>query len=178
MSKKLIILDRDGCINALKPTTKYIYQEKDFDIFPDVIDFVKKCLNANKKLAVATNQRGISKGLYTLGDTMALHSFFLSQIGSTKFDIPIFICPHQVDICNCRKPRPGLLNSAMEHFAVEPHNAIFVGDNESDRGAARNAKIDFMHIVRASERNGLDLRQTGEFSINSLDDQNFWEIIR
>lgn len=178
MSKKLIILDRDGCINALKSTTKYVYQVKDFEIFPDAIEFVKKCLNANKKIAIATNQRGISKGLYTLGDTIELHSFFLSKIGRLEFDIPIFVCPHEEDECNCRKPRPGLLKSAMEHFDVERHDTIFVGDSESDRHAARNAKVDFKHIKRSREYNNFDFSQTDETFIHSLNDRELWEVIK
>jgi D-glycero-D-manno-heptose 1,7-bisphosphate phosphatase len=177
LSKQLVILDRDGCINAMKTTTKYVYRDIDFEIFPDAIDFVKRCLNANKRLAIATNQRGISQGLYSLEDTITLHALFLSEVGSTENDIPIFICPHQYDECNCRKPKPGLLISAMEYFEVERHDTIFVGDNESDRLAAINAKIDFKQIVRGTGYNNLGLIPNDETYISLLNDSKLWEIV-
>ena len=49
-------------------------------------------------------------------------------------------CPHAPDAgCECRKPRPGLIEKACREFSVEAIDAPFVGDRVTDLVAARAA---------------------------------------
>lgn len=59
--------------------------------------------------------------------------------------IVFFVCTHVIDIqCGCRKPKPGLILEAMSRFQVLSQETILIGDQESDREAAKSAKIDFL----------------------------------
>jgi HAD superfamily hydrolase (TIGR01509 family) len=44
------------------------------------------------------------------------------------------------------KPAPDMLLRCLEHFAVEPERALYVGDSATDREAARAAEIDFVAV--------------------------------
>jgi HAD superfamily hydrolase (TIGR01662 family) len=63
----------------------------------------------------------------------------------------IRICPHHpLGLrrryrlrCACRKPAPGMLQEALGVFAVDPGQAVFIGDRRTDRQAAAAAGIAF-----------------------------------
>ncbi len=54
----------------------------------------------------------------------------------------VFYCPHAPEEgCECRKPRPGLLNAAVKASAIEPSHTLFAGDDVRDVEAALAAGI-------------------------------------
>jgi D-glycero-D-manno-heptose 1,7-bisphosphate phosphatase len=148
VSYKLIILDRDGVINVPDKDKKYIFHRRDFVLYNDVGTFFSIVLKENKKLAIATNQRGIAQNLYTPQDVELLHQDMLSSCGLEPDDVTLFFCPHEANMCNCRKPKPGLLNSALVQLKIEKNEAIFIGDKLSDQQAAKIAGIDFIKLNR------------------------------
>ena len=51
-----------------------------------------------------------------------------------------YYCTHKPDEnCNCRKPKPGLLQCAAEDFNVDLSRSIFIGDSKTDVLAAQAA---------------------------------------
>ena len=150
MTHELVILDRDGVINVPALDNNYIYEMEDFKVYSDVHLFFTEILKHGKKIAIATNQRGIAKDLYTGQDVELLHRHMLSVCNLTQEDVTLFYCPHEIDVCECRKPKPGLLNSAISSFGIEKDQAIFIGDKASDRQAAENAGIEFIKLNRDS----------------------------
>ena len=54
----------------------------------------------------------------------------------------IYFCPHGWDEnCECRKPKPGMLNQAIEDFNLTRKFLIFIGDEQTDIQAAKAANI-------------------------------------
>lgn len=104
-------------------------------------------------MAIATNQQGIAKGLYTLSDVILMHTKLLNSIEIPIEKFPIFCCPHLENSCDCRKPKPGLLYQAMKYFKVENNQTVFIGDQEIDYIAAKNAQIEFIHLDRNNQSN-------------------------
>ena len=155
MNKKLIILDRDGCINKSNQIEKYIFEPDKFEVYSDVFEMFNSPKANNFNFAVATNQQGIGKNLYSIDDVLNLHNSFLNQIGKQLEEIPIFICPHlQSDpLCNCRQPKAGLLINALNPFQTNAKDALFVGNQLSDAKAAEAAGINFFYLNRFSEAN-------------------------
>ena len=52
----------------------------------------------------------------------------------------ILVCPHDdVDGCECRKPKPGLLLEAMERFDIDRDRSFMVGDRWRDVAAGHAA---------------------------------------
>ena len=61
-------------------------------------------------------------------------------------DARIYVCPHiDTGTCPCRKPRPGMLFSAMKDAGVVAGDTLFVGDMVTDEQAARNADVAFTY---------------------------------
>jgi D-glycero-D-manno-heptose 1,7-bisphosphate phosphatase len=152
LNKELIILDRDGCINEKIQGQQYIYELEKFFVPEDVVTFVRACFNRGYQLAVATNQQGVSKQIYSIKDVVKLHEELLRKIDIENLDFPIFICPHSEESkCYCRKPNPGLLENALDYFKVDNQKAIFIGDSLSDYLAAQEIEMDFIYLDRLSE---------------------------
>ena len=148
MKYELVILDRDGVINFPAPDGEYVFTKKSFVLYDDVKIFIKELLNHKIKVAIASNQRGIALNIYSREDVESLHQIFLNACGLGDADVRLFYCPHNIDECECRKPKPGLLIESLTTLNVKASRAVFIGDKESDGDAARALAIDFMKLTR------------------------------
>lgn len=142
---KLLLLDRDGVLNQKLEEGDYVTNKSRLLMFHDVLDKVAK-LTQQIRVAVVTNQQGVGKDLMSRDDLETVNEEINEQIvrlGGQK--IMFFVCTHTIDVqCGCRKPKPGLLMEAMSSFHVLPQETFFIGDQESDREAAKSARIDFL----------------------------------
>lgn len=135
---RLILLDRDGVIN--EESSDFIKSPAEWQPLPGALAAIKH-IQSQYMVGVATNQSGIARGLFTHETLSAIHATLnerLVSIGGTP--VPIFFCPHgPADECGCRKPAPGLLFAAMNHFAVDASATLFIGDSSRDIEAAQQA---------------------------------------
>lgn len=133
----LIILDRDGVIN--QDSDEYIKSPEEFIPLPGSLEAIAQLNRAGYKVAVASNQSGIARGLFDL-DTLQLihtklHRLLTAQGG--HIDLILF-CPHGPDDnCNCRKPKPGLLLDIQKYFHADLSQTPVVGDSLRDLQAAQ-----------------------------------------
>ncbi|HEB87068.1 MAG TPA: D-glycero-beta-D-manno-heptose 1,7-bisphosphate 7-phosphatase [Gammaproteobacteria bacterium] len=134
---KLVILDRDGVIN--EDSDDYIKSVDEFIPYPDSLDAIVRLNQAGYLVAVATNQSGIGRGYYDEKTLTAMHEKLAQQLDQRGGHIDyIAWCPHRPDQdCDCRKPRPGLLQQIGRHFDIRLNDAIMVGDKRADIEAAR-----------------------------------------
>lgn len=141
-AKKLIILDRDGVINV--DSADFIKTVDEWQPLPGSLNAIKKMNDAGLFIAIATNQSGIARGLFSEDTLHAMHEKMMSllkDIGG-KIDF-ITYCPHGPDDnCDCRKPKPGMMHECLAHFDVPAEEAIVVGDSLRDLQAAAAADID------------------------------------
>jgi len=137
--KKLIILDRDGVINY--DSDAYIKSPDEWIPLPGSLEAIARLTQAGYLIAVASNQSGIARGLYTEATLTQIHNKMLAAITAVGGKISgIFHCPHQpADHCDCRKPKPGLLQRIAKTFQMPLTNVLFIGDKSSDLAAAENA---------------------------------------
>ena len=144
---RLIILDRDGVIN--EDSDNYIKSPDEWIPIPGSLAAVARLNDAGYTVAVATNQSGIARGYYDETTLRRMHDKMhglLAEVGG-HVDL-IRHCPHGPDDgCNCRKPRPGMLLDILEHFSLQPQEALFVGDSLSDWKAARAVGIPFVLVL-------------------------------
>lgn len=89
------------------------------------------------RLGVVTNQSGIRRGLLTAAQARAVNARVAELLG--PFDV-WEMCPHAPgDGCGCRKPRPGMLLSAVSRLGVRAAETVMIGDIGADMGAAAAA---------------------------------------
>jgi D-glycero-D-manno-heptose 1,7-bisphosphate phosphatase len=137
-----VFLDRDGILNEKMPEHRYVTRWDEFRVLPGVPESLRRLNDAGLRVVVVSNQRGIAKGLYTAADLEAMHAKFqrLLDLNSARVDA-FFICPHETDACNCRKPLPGLFEQAVARFPeITAATSVMIGDSPTD--------IEFGHRLR------------------------------
>lgn len=134
---KLIILDRDGVINY--ESKDYIKSPDEWKPIPGSLEAIALLSQAGYTLAVATNQSGVGRGLYTEKALAAIHEKMcrcLKALGGTIDRI--FYCPHHPDdACVCRKPRTGLFEQIAAYYKLDLKGIIAIGDSLRDIQVAR-----------------------------------------
>jgi D-glycero-D-manno-heptose 1,7-bisphosphate phosphatase len=139
---KLIILDRDGVIN--QDSDNFIKSADEFIPLPGSLEAITKLNKAGYKVAVATNQSGIARGLYNLNTLQQMHDKLASLLADLGGRVDyIAYCPHGPDDhCDCRKPKPGMYHDIAQHFDTSLTGIPVVGDSLRDLQAAQsvNAK--------------------------------------
>jgi len=134
--KKLVILDRDGVINVEHADS--IRSPADWRPIPGALEAIARLNQHGYLVAIATNQAGISRGLFDMRALNAIHQklHLAAQAVGAHVDA-IFFCPHAADeFCDCRKPRPGMLKAIGERFDVGLQGVPMVGDALRDMHAA------------------------------------------
>jgi len=133
---KLIVLDRDGVIN--KDSISYIKSVDEFILIPESVEAIVQLSQAGYTVAVATNQSGVSRGLYTEDALQAIHQKMTAAILSAGGRIDVIEhCIHLPEShCLCRKPEPGMLHAIAKRFNCSLQGVPFVGDRVSDIQAA------------------------------------------
>jgi D-glycero-D-manno-heptose 1,7-bisphosphate phosphatase len=137
--KKALFIDRDGIINE---DTGYPHKPEHINFRPEIFDICRAALQKGYLLIVITNQAGVAKGKFPEEDVRALNAWMKDQFVSRGIDIAAFYyCPHHKNgivpeyaiSCNCRKPRPGMVEQAARDFDIDIRASLVIGDKESDR---------------------------------------------
>jgi D-glycero-D-manno-heptose 1,7-bisphosphate phosphatase len=127
-------LDRDGVINRKAPDGAYIRSWEEFEFLPGVPEAIRALRAAGARVMVITNQRGIARGLMSQAAVDGIHgrmNAVLREFGAAVD--AVFVCPHEINTCACRKPQIGLFRQALERFPdTSVADSITVGDSISD----------------------------------------------
>jgi len=135
---RLIILDRDGVIN--EDSDEYVKSLEEWIPIPGSIEAIATLSKAGYRIAVATNQSGIGRGLFDLDELELMHDKLCSLVEDAGGRIEgIFYCPHTPDDnCNCRKPKSGLIDAIESELNVSAKDCYIVGDSQRDLEAGFN----------------------------------------
>lgn len=147
--QKAIFLDRDGTINK---ENGFISHPDDFMLLSDAAEAIKMINQSGYLAIVITNQPVIARGECSFDTLQLIHNKMETELGkSGAFIDGLYFCPHHPDtgfegelldykcICDCRKPKPGLLLQAAEDFNIDISFSYMVGDSDSDLTAGKNA---------------------------------------
>lgn len=158
MNTPLVILDRDGVINADAPD--HIKSESEWRALPGSLEAISRLHQAGWRVVVITNQSGIARGLFDARQLNAIHQKMITHLGQFGGAIDaILYCPHGPDDgCSCRKPRTGLFQDLARRLGTSLAGVPAVGDKDSDIEAARAAGAKPV-LVRTG--NGRDVEKSG-----------------
>ena len=136
---KLVILDRDGVIN--EKLEGYVRTPEEWTPIDGSIEAMVELHRNDYQLVVASNQAGIGRGIMTIDDLIAVHAKMQSLLGAHRVQVDgLFFCPHApTEKCECRKPKPGLLNDIARRYHLSLENTFFIGDSIRDVQAATAA---------------------------------------
>ena len=149
--KKAIFFDRDGVINKVvfrngnyqKPIAPWNINE--FKIFPGIKKSFCNLKNLGFKIFVVTNQPDIAKGIIDSCFVSRLNKIILQELPVDE----IAVCPHEdKNMCDCRKPKPGMIVSLSKKWGVDCKNSFLVGDSWKDIEAGETAQCTTMLLER------------------------------
>jgi D-glycero-D-manno-heptose 1,7-bisphosphate phosphatase len=137
-----LFLDRDGVINVEK-NEDYIRNWDEFTFYKESILALPILAHKFKTIVIATNQKGIGKGLMTHEDLGFIHQNMVDKIKEVGGRIDhIFYCPDLDNDSPNRKPQPGMAFQAKEQFpTIDFEKSIMVGNRPSDMHFGRNAGL-------------------------------------
>lgn len=147
--QKAVFLDRDGTINKY---VGYLRTPEQFELLEGVGEAIRK-INLSGYLAiVVTNQPVIARGEVTADGLQQIHNKMETMLGKEGAYLDgVYYCPHHPDkgfageveelkvVCECRKPKAGLLLKAVKDFNIDLSKSWMIGDSENDVLAGKNA---------------------------------------
>ncbi|MCM1231261.1 MAG: HAD family hydrolase [Ruminococcus flavefaciens] len=140
--KPAVFLDRDGVLAEEK---SYIVSVEDLNIFSYSAECVKKIHEKGYYAIVVTNQSGVARGLFTEEGLQGMNDYLIQQTGVDA----VYYCPHHPEgkvikyrqICHCRKPEAGMIESACREFKIDMEHSYMVGDRAGDILTGKNVGI-------------------------------------
>jgi D-glycero-D-manno-heptose 1,7-bisphosphate phosphatase len=148
-----VFLDRDGVLNHSpvrdgRPGSPSGLE--DIEVLPGVEQACEKLRAAGFVLVVVTNQPEIARGTLTAEVVDGINRYLGEKLPLDD----IVVCPHDdVDGCECRKPKPGMLVDAARRHGLKLRASYMVGDRWRDIEAGRRAGCRTIFVDRGySER--------------------------
>jgi D-glycero-D-manno-heptose 1,7-bisphosphate phosphatase len=133
-----LFLDRDG---VLIDEVQYLSRPDQVRLVPGAAAAVGRAARNGWKVVVVTNQSGVARGLLPEERLADIHAELARQLAaeSARMD-GIYYCPHHPTAgvgeylrdCDCRKPRPGMLQAAARDFGIDLGRSVLVGDRRTD----------------------------------------------
>lgn len=136
MTNRAIFLDRDGTINE---EAGHITAPERFKLFGFAAEAVRLINEAGWRAIVVTNQSGVARGQFTEEFLLQIHELMEDSLRAQAARLDaIYTCVHHPDFghpplrCDCRKPRPGLIERAAKDFDLDLGECFVVGDRYRD----------------------------------------------
>ncbi len=144
------LIDRDGTIILDKV---YLRDPDAIEFAPGAIEGLRLLRDAGFALVLITNQSGIARGYFDATRLEQIHNRLQSMLAAEGLRLEaIYVCPHGPDEgCDCRKPAPGMVRSAMQDLGFGPDEAVLIGDSEADMGAAAAAGVAGLRVASAGK---------------------------
>ena len=155
----LVILDRDGVINQDSPY--YIKSPDEWHAMPSSLKAIAKLNQAGWKVAVATNQSGIARGLYSEDLLSRIHQKLERVLKDQGGHLDAIVyCPHHPeDHCECRKPKPGMLLDIARRLGEPIETSYFIGDRLTDVQTARACGASPIFVLTGKGQEEWDMYQ-------------------
>jgi D-glycero-D-manno-heptose 1,7-bisphosphate phosphatase len=147
MTRPAVFMDRDGTISE---EVGYVNHLSRYRVMPRSLEAIRLVNRAGIMTIVTTNQSGVARGYFAeslVHDVHALLESRAAQAGA-RLDA-IYYCPHHPTegtppfraLCDCRKPRPGMILRAVREHGIDLARSYAIGDSVADIEAAAAAGV-------------------------------------
>jgi D-glycero-D-manno-heptose 1,7-bisphosphate phosphatase len=132
-----VLMDRDGVINV--DSDEFIKSPEEWIPIAGSLEAIALLNKQGYDVVVISNQSGIARGLFDETTLTKIHEKMHRLLAEKGGEIAaIYYCPHGPDsLCNCRKPKPGLLKRFAEERNIDLTTVSFIGDSLRDIQAAQ-----------------------------------------
>ena len=143
MKIQSVFLDRDGVLNTHLPGA-YVRNSKELAVVPGVAVAIRRLNDKGVPVVVVSNQQGVSKGLMTFDDLLAVQKELerrLSDEAGARIDA-WYYCTDLASVgSHRRKPMPGMLYEAASDLKLDLSRSVFIGDSPTDIAAGIAAPV-------------------------------------
>jgi D-glycero-D-manno-heptose 1,7-bisphosphate phosphatase len=138
MLNRGVFLDRDGTINE---EVNYLRHPDQLRLIVGAAEAIKRLNEAGFKIVICTNQAGVARGYFSEPALQQIHLELIKMLRAQDAHVDaIYYCPHHPTAgigvyktdCNCRKPKPGLLQKAARELDIDLRQSFVVGDKPAD----------------------------------------------
>ncbi len=139
-----IFMDRDGTITE---EMGYLKDPQKLRLIPRSAGAIKLLNERRIPVIVVSNQSGVARGYFTEETVKKTNRKFKGLLKEKVAYLDgIYYCPHHPEFgpprykknCNCRKPKPGMLEKAARRFNLDLKKSYVIGDKVEDIELARN----------------------------------------
>jgi histidinol-phosphate phosphatase family protein len=158
--QRAVFLDRDG---TLVPDKDCLRSADGLELLPGVANALHRLNHSGGRAVLVTNQPVVAKGWCTEAELQNIHNKLETLLGHEHaFLDRIYFCPHhpekgfpgeRADLkinCDCRKPKIGMVQSAVADLNIDLKQSWFIGDTTTDVQTARNAGVKSMLVRTGS----------------------------
>jgi len=142
-----VFLDRDGVINE---EVGYLDNLDKLKVIPCAYEAIKLINDSGMKAVVVSNQSGVAREMITEEFVKKTNDYLQNILRKQGVYIDSFYyCPHHPtegkepyrQICDCRKPAPGMFLTAARDLNISLELSYMIGDRFLDMEAAKKVGI-------------------------------------
>ena len=171
VAQRAVFLDRDGVINRVMVQNGMPHPPsavEEFEFYEDVQDGCARLKDAKFLLVVITNQPDVGRGTQS---QEAVEAINLKMQSALPLLDRIEVCYHAGErygqLCDCRKPRPGLILRAVAELNIDLKRSYVIGDRWRDVDCARAAGCRAIFIQRDYRES---LREAPDFTVANFNE--------
>lgn len=133
-----VFIDRDG---TLTEEVGYVNHVRRLQLLPRSAQAIRRLNAAAIPAVVVTNQAGVARGYFSEEVLGAVNAALVAQLKEAGAHLDgLYVCAHHPSegeppfrsVCDCRKPKPGLLQRAAGDLHLDLARSTVVGDKPSD----------------------------------------------
>lgn len=184
MKRPAVFMDRDGTVSEEIGYVNHVSRFRVFDYSAEAV----RMLNDNEWLAVlVTNQAGVARGYFTEDLIAKVHGVLEADLerGGARLD-GIYYCAHHPSVgeppyrfdCECRKPKPGLIQRAASDLEIDLARSWMIGDRYGDVELAHNAGVHSALVLSGYGRGEWEYQQAGWKHQPELIAENLLQAVR
>jgi D-glycero-D-manno-heptose 1,7-bisphosphate phosphatase len=149
---RAIFIDRDGVINKDPggwTKHNYVTELKDLHFLPGSLKALKLLKDNGIRVIIVSNQGGVSKGYFSKERLEEVNALMLEKIRASGGDIEeVCCCIHRDEgNCECRKPKTGMLEKAIDKHSIKPRDTFIIGDSYVDIHAGSRMGIKTVFVL-------------------------------
>ena len=159
---KALFLDRDGVINKLVDN-RPPWKVSEISIYDGIQEIIEYSINQNFIPILITNQPDAGRGQISYELLYKINRKICNEVNLEKF----YVCDHPYDgLCNCRKPKPGMLLKASEENNINLKKSFMIGDRDKDILAGKRAGCTTISLSKIDI--GADFHAVSHFQLLNL----------
>lgn len=132
--RRAVFLDRDGTV---ADEVGYVNHLSRFRLYPWSAEAIRRINTAGLAAVVVTNQAGVARGYFPEELIQQVNEKMKRELAAAGARLDaVYYCPHHPAVgeppyrqnCRCRKPLPGMIESAVEDLNLTLDGSVVIGD--------------------------------------------------